>query len=105
MPPVDIRLPKGDQADEAVDTVVQPDLFVICDPSRIDEKGVRGAPDLAIEILSISTADRDLGEKLILYEKHGVRCYLIVDPWSLTCTLRQLESEGKYGHPRNLRRR
>lgn len=97
--PLDVRLPKGDETDEGVDTVVQPDLLVICDPAKIDEKGVRGAPDLVIEILSSSTVERDLGEKLFLYEKHGVRCHIIVDPWSRTFTLRQLEPTGKYGHP------
>ena len=79
--------------------MVQPDLVVVCDPAKLVEKGVRGAPDLTVEILSNSTAERDLGDKLALYEKHGVRCYIIVDPWSRTCTLREMGADGKYAHP------
>lgn len=97
--PLDVRFPRADESDERVETVVQPDLLVVCDPAKIDEKGIRGAPDLVIEILSNTTADRDLGEKLLLYEKHGVRCYLIVDPWSKTCIRRLLAGDGKYGRP------
>ena len=70
-----------------VDTVVQPDLLVVCDPAKLDERGVVGAPDLVIEILSESTTHRDLDLKLRLYEKHGVRCYIIVDPWGKTLTV------------------
>lgn len=97
--PLDVRLPGGDEKGEIVDTVVQPDLLVVCDPAKIDEKGVKGAPDLIIEILSESTAHRDLDEKLRLYEKHGVRCYIIADPWGKTLTVRYLEPAGNYGHP------
>jgi Uma2 family endonuclease len=97
--PMDVRLPQGGESDEAVETVLQPDLLVVCDPAKLDEKGVRGAPDLVIEILSESTAVRDLGEKLGLYERHGVRCYLIADPWGKTLTVRYLESGGRYGRP------
>ncbi len=97
--PVDVRLPKTNQADEAVDTVVQPDVLVVCDRAKLDEKGVRGAPDLIIEILSPSTSQRDMGDKLFLYEKHGVRGYIIVDPWGKTCTVRLLAADGRYGHP------
>lgn len=95
----DVRLPKGNEADEAIDTVVQPDLLVVCDAAKVDEKGIRGAPDLVIEILSQSTSDRDLGTKLFLYQKHGVRCYLIVDPWGKTITIRYLDPDGLYAHP------
>ena len=97
--PFDVRLPEASEKDESIETVVQPDLLVVCDPAKLDGKGVRGAPDLTIEILSESTAARDLGEKLQLYEKHGVRCYIIADPWGKTLTVRYLEAENKYGQP------
>ena len=97
--PTDVILADLDEADENVETVLQPDLLVVCDPAKIEEKGIRGAPDLTIEILSDSTAARDLGEKLALYEKHGVRCYIIVDPWSRTCTLREMGPDAKFAHP------
>lgn len=95
--PLDVRLPNL-TAKDVIDTVVQPDLLVVCDPAKLDEKGVKGAPDLVIEILSESTAHRDLDEKLHLYEKHGVRCYIIADPWGKTMTVRYLAQE-KWGSP------
>lgn len=97
--PLDVRLPHSDEATEAVDTVVQPDLMVVCDPAKVEKGGVRGAPDLVVEILSESTMHRDMDAKLRLYERHGVRCYIIVDPWGKVVTVRTLESEGKYGEP------
>jgi Uma2 family endonuclease len=60
--------------------VVQPDISIICDKSKLDDKGCRGAPDLVMEILSASTASRDLQIKKDLYEKHGVKEYWIVQP-------------------------
>jgi Uma2 family endonuclease len=77
--PIDVRLPKAAEADDAVDTVVQPDLVVVCDSTKIDRAGVRGAPDLVIEVISPSTAVHDQVLKLALYEKAGVRGYWIVD--------------------------
>lgn len=62
------------------DTVVQPDIFVTCDPSRIDGQYHNGAPDWVIEILSPSTAGIDLGKKLFLYRSAGVREYWAIDP-------------------------
>lgn len=59
--------------------VVQPDVFVICDPSKYDDKRCYGAPDWCIEVLSTNRSN-DLIDKLILYQKHGVREYWIVDP-------------------------
>lgn len=59
--------------------VVQPDIFVICDPSKFDDKRCYGAPDWTIEVLSENRKD-DLIDKLALYQKHGVREYWIVDP-------------------------
>lgn len=57
--PFDVRLPEGDEADEQIITVVQPDIAVICDPAKIDRRGCRKAPDFIIEILSPSTAAKD----------------------------------------------
>jgi Uma2 family endonuclease len=46
--PVDVRFPKAGEADEQVDTVLQPDVLVVCDSSKLDRRGVRGAPDLVV---------------------------------------------------------
>ncbi|WP_446010770.1 Uma2 family endonuclease [Candidatus Electrothrix sp.] len=62
------------------DTVVQPDIIVVCDPNKIEKKGCVGAPDLVVEILSPSTAKTDWKHKYVLYEEAGVREYWIVNP-------------------------
>ena len=74
--PFDVRL----NADTTDDTVVQPDLLVVCDRSKLDDKGCKGAPDLIIEILSPSTAGYDRIVKFHQYLKAGVREYWMVDP-------------------------
>jgi len=96
--PLDVRLPHGDEADAAVDTVVQPDLLVVCDPARIDERGVRGAPDWIIEVLSPATAAHDQVLKRDLYERAGVREYWLVHPTDRIVTVYRLE-DGRYGRP------
>ena len=75
MAPFDVRLNAG----SGDDTVVQPDLIIVCDNSKLDGKACVGAPDMAIEVLSQSTARRDRLEKFRLYEKAGVGEYWIVD--------------------------
>lgn len=83
--PFDVLLPAGEESDDEVDTVVQPDIVVFCDKSKLTDRGARGAPDLVVEILSPSTSKKDLNEKFNLYQKHGVREYWVVDPaaWSV----------------------
>ncbi len=83
--PFDVRFPKqiGD-SDLNVDTVLQPDIVVICDPEKIDKKGAVGAPDFVAEILSPYTITRDFKDKFLVYEKHKVREYWINDPSNKT---------------------
>jgi Uma2 family endonuclease len=87
----DVRL----NADTGDDTVVQPDLVVICDQSKRDERGCKGAPDMVVEILSPSTASYDRVTKFNQYQKAGVREYWIVDPDSRTVAAHILEN-GRY---------
>ncbi len=82
----------------AEDTVVQPDIVVVCDPAKKTPRGIEGAPDLVVEILSPSTAQRDLKDKRWLYEAHGVAEYLIVDPEDGSGELWRLQ-EGRYREP------
>ena len=96
--PVDVRLPRKDEADAAIDTVVQPDVLVVCDPSKIDRRGVRGAPDWLLEVLSPSTAAHDQIAKRRTYERAGVREYWLVHPGDRTLTVYVLET-GQYGRP------
>lgn len=79
--PFDVRLfeEPGDSFDD-VDVVLQPDLLVVCNPGQVDRRGVHGAPDMVIEILSPTTAQYDKLWKFNLYQKAGVREYWIVDP-------------------------
>lgn len=78
--------------------VVQPDLLVICDKSKITEANIQGAPDLIVEILSPSTAVKDKREKKSLYERFGVREYLIVYP-AEELVERHLLKEGRFEVP------
>ena len=96
--PVDVRLPRTDEADAAIDTVVQPDVLVVCDPGKVDRRGVRGAPDWLLEVLSPSTAAHDQIAKRRTYERAGVREYWLVHPGDRTLTVYVLEN-GQYGRP------
>ena len=96
--PVDVRLPRNDEADAAIDTVVQPDVLVVCDPEKIDRRGVRGAPDWVLEVLSPSTAAHDQIAKRRTYEHAGVREYWLVHPGDRTLTVYVLDN-GQYGRP------
>jgi len=75
--PYDVRL--FYEEDESDDTVVQPDIMVICDKDKIGPEGCRGAPDLVIEILSPSNTAIEMERKFTLYQEAGVREYWIVD--------------------------
>ena len=93
--PFDVRLVKGKQTDAETYTVVQPDICVICDDTKIDERGCVGAPDLVIEIISPSTAKKDLNDKYNLYEENEVKEYWIVLPESNAVDQYFLK-DGKY---------
>jgi Uma2 family endonuclease len=77
--PVGVRLPKHNEADELVRTVFEPDILVVCDARKIDKQGVRGAPDVIIEVLSPSTAVYDQIDKRIAYSDAGVRELWLID--------------------------
>lgn len=76
---------------EDVNTVVEPDLVVICDPSKMDRRGCKGAPDLVIEILSPSSRRHDRIVKLDLYQRAGVREYWVVNPEDRTAQVMLLK--------------
>ena len=102
--PFDVRLTDDrNAADDAVHTVVQPDLTVVCDSDKMDERGCVGAPDLVVEILSPSTAYKDQTAKLRLYERHGVREYWVVNPERESVQVYLLEVAG-FGKPVEYRR-
>ena len=76
--PFDVRLSKK-KKDKLIETVVQPDICVICDIAKLDDRGCLGAPDLIVEILSPSTKKKDITDKYVLYEQNEVKEYWIVD--------------------------
>lgn len=78
--------------------IVQPDILVVCDKNKITAANIQGAPDLIAEILSPSTSLKDKREKKALYERFGVREYIIVNPFDDTVERFCLES-GRYGSP------
>ena len=78
-----------------VDTLVEPDITVVCDPDKLDDAGCKGAPDLIIEVLSPSTQRYDRVTKFNLYQRAGVQEYWIVDPDSRVVSVYTLE-DGAY---------
>lgn len=96
--PFDVRLPKSGEADDRVDTVLQPDILVVCDLDKLDDRGMHSAPDWIAEVLSPSTASYDRTIKVPVYERAGVREVWLVHPADRTLTIYRLE-EGHYGHP------
>jgi Uma2 family endonuclease len=85
----------------AEDTVVQPDLVVVCDPGKVRER-IEGPPDLVVEVLSPGSAARDRWTKRLLYERFGVREYLLVDPLEFIAEIYVLGPDGKYGSSRGM---
>ncbi len=95
--PFGVRLFEQDgDRPEDVDTVVEPDISVICDRDKVDARGCKGAPDLIVEILSPSTRRHDRLVKLDLYQRAGVREYWIVDPENRSVLVFLPDGNGSY---------
>ena len=90
--PFDVRL----NPDTDDDIVVQPDIIVVCDDTKLDGKSCNGAPEMVIEILSPSTQRHDRVVKLQLYQRYGVEEYWIVDPEEKTVQTHILENNQYY---------
>ncbi|HZT04453.1 MAG TPA: Uma2 family endonuclease [Steroidobacteraceae bacterium] len=96
--PFDVRLPKDGGADDEIDTVVQPDVLIVCDPQKLDERGMRGAPDWIAEVLSPSTARYDRTTKLRAYERAGVPEVWLIDPVEETVAIHRIAG-NQYAQP------
>ncbi|MDX2189753.1 MAG: Uma2 family endonuclease [Bacteroidota bacterium] len=96
--PFDVRFPNMKKSSQDIDIfdVVQPDICVICDPDKIDLRGCVGAPDMIIEVLSSSTAKKDLNEKFNLYQENKVGEYWVVFPFEKTINVYLLDDQGLY---------
>jgi len=94
--PFDVRLPVDATDEMKGENVTQPDLCLVCDDNKIDEKGCNGAPDLIIEVLSPSSSTRDLKDKRQLYQQAGVPEYWVVDPFDGIIHVFVLDENGVY---------
>jgi Uma2 family endonuclease len=95
--PFDVRLKnfKKSTSDQEISTVVQPDICVICDKEKLDDRGCLGAPDLIIEILSPGNSKKEMDIKFDLYEENGVKEYWIVEPYQKSILIYTLQ-KGTY---------
>jgi Uma2 family endonuclease len=95
--PFDVRLPrKSKSTNEEIITVVQPDVCIICDAAKLDDKGCVGAPDLVIEILSPGNSKKEIRIKYEVYEEAGVKEYWIVNPVEENVAVLLLNTSGKF---------
>jgi Uma2 family endonuclease len=96
--PFDVRLPRDGEVDDLIDTVVQPDVLIVRDRSKLDGRGMRGAPDWIAEVLSPTTSRHDQFVKVPVYERVGVPEVWLLHPIERTLTVYRLENE-RYGRP------
>ena len=98
--PFCVRLTKGDEKNnDNIKNIVEPDITIICDKSKIDEKGCNGVPDIIVEIMSPSSVKNDRLIKFNKYEKAGVKEYWIVEPDGKLVSVFALQSDQRYGRP------
>lgn len=95
--PFDVRLPlpQNKVTNDKIDTVIQPDLCVVCDLSKITKNGCNGAPDLVVEILSPGNSRREMRDKFEIYEEAGILEYWVIDPERRSVSRHILEN-GKF---------
>jgi Uma2 family endonuclease len=99
--PFDVRLPRKSKDDQDIMTVVQPDICVICDPAKLDDRGCLGAPDIVVEILSPGNNKKELLNKYEVYEEAGVKEYWLVVPGEKTF-LQYISKDGRFVSSRPL---
>lgn len=97
--PIDVRLynhKKSRKVSQDIYTVVQPDLCVICDQSKLDKQGCNGAPELVVEILSPGNTRREMQDKFDLYQEAGVQEYWLVQPLEKVVLVYTLNEKEQY---------
>lgn len=94
--PFDVRLVRRSTNDREIITVLQPDICVICDLNKIDERGCIGAPDIVVEILSPGNNKKELQNKYEVYEEAGVKEYWIIQPQEKTFFKYVLDEHGQF---------
>lgn len=94
--PFDVRLIRKDKGEKLITTVLQPDICIICDMDKLDDKGCLGAPDIVVEILSPGNNRKELKNKFEVYEENEVKEYWIIHPDEKTFMSYILDENGKY---------
>lgn len=94
--PFDVRFPKESKEDKDVFTVLQPDICVVCDKSKLDDRGCIGAPDLIVEILSPGNTKVELLHKYQVYQEFGVKEYWVVSQSDQSILIYTLNEFGKF---------
>ncbi len=98
--PFCVRLPQDYEKNEKeVKNIVEPDISIICNKCKIDDKGCNGAPDMIIEIISPSSIKKDRFVKFNLYEKAGIREYWIVEPDQKLVSVFLLQKNERFSRP------
>jgi Uma2 family endonuclease len=95
--PFDVCLAEYNENDDDIRTVVQPDIAVVCDETKLRKTGYFGVPQLIIEVSSPATSRRDKVLKFNLYEKAGVKEYWIVEPDGKFVNVFTLQENKRYG--------
>ncbi|WEK20601.1 MAG: Uma2 family endonuclease [Candidatus Pedobacter colombiensis] len=94
--PFDVRFPDQSKANKDVYTVLQPDICVVCDGTKVDKQGCIGAPDIVVEVLSPTNNTKELKNKFAIYEEYGVREYWVVHPKKRTFLKYVLNDDGVF---------
>lgn len=94
--PFDVVLIDEDNDIESSRNVVQPDITIVCDKGKLDDKGCMGSPDMVVEVVSPSTASQDYVKKLNLYEKYLIKEYWIVNPKNNNIFVYKLDENNQY---------
>ena len=97
--PFGVWFVENEQDVQHAQNYVEPDIAIICDKNKLTDKGCVGAPDMIIEILSPSTAAKDMNKKMSLYEHSGVKEYWVVHPTDFIVMVFRLV-DGKYSRPK-----
>lgn len=97
--PFDVILKNDDENIKDSKNIVQPDISVICDKSKLTDNGCTGSPDMIVEVVSPYNPNNDFIRKLNLYDKYKVREYWIVNPMKKNILVYKLEDNGSYGMP------
>jgi Uma2 family endonuclease len=97
--PFDVCLAENNENDDDIINIVQPDIVVVCDETKLRKTGYFGVPTLIIEISSPSTAKQDRVVKFNSYEKAGVKEYWIVEPDGKYINVFTLQDNNRYGRP------